>query len=59
MSSDVSGGMATFLLCCAVGNTEVEENIDTLIPFQIPLSRNIYVALKKVKDKWDMVPSDI
>lgn len=51
MSSEVSGGLATFLLWCAAGNTEVGENIDTWIPSQIPFSLNISVALKNAAGK--------
>lgn len=49
MLSKVSGGLATFFLWCATGNTEVGENIDTWIPSQIPFSVNISVALKNAE----------
>lgn len=40
VSSEVSGGLATFLLWCVAGNTDVEENIDTWSPSKIPFSIN-------------------
>lgn len=56
MSFEVSGRLATFLLWCAVGNTEVEENIDTWTPSQIPFSLNISLALKNAEGQRDMFP---
>lgn len=56
MSSEVSGGLATYLPCCAAGNTEVEEITETWILFQIPFSLNISAALKNAEGQGDMFP---
>lgn len=54
MSSEVSGGQATFLLWCGVGNTEVEGSIDTWSPSKIPFSLNISLDLKNAEGQGDM-----